>query len=88
MMTLMHVFRSVSIDRKDIHMEELHDFCFSPNIRSRVMKYRMRWARHVLFMGRREMHVGFWLGHLKETDHLEDLVIGERVVLKLMHKEM
>jgi hypothetical protein len=46
----------------------------------------MRWARHMTFMGRREMHTGFWRGHLKETDHLEELGIDERIVLKWMHK--
>jgi hypothetical protein len=36
----------------------------------------MRWEGHVAYMGRREMHTGFWCGNLKERDHLEELDVG------------
>jgi hypothetical protein len=33
-------------------------------------------------MGRRGMHIGFWWESRKETDHYEDLDLGERIILK------
>jgi len=32
--------------------------------------------------GRREMQTGFWLGKMQERDHLEDLGVDERIILK------
>jgi hypothetical protein len=32
--------------------------------------------------GRREIHTGFWWGNPKERDHLEQLGIGGKVILK------
>jgi hypothetical protein len=32
--------------------------------------------------GRREMHTGFWWGKLKESDHLDDLGLDGRIMLK------
>jgi hypothetical protein len=32
--------------------------------------------------GRREIHIGFWLGILKERDQLEDLGLAGRIILK------
>jgi len=33
-------------------------------------------------MGRGEVHAGFWWGNLKERDHLEDIGIDGRIILK------
>jgi len=30
---------------------------------------------------------GFWWGHLRERDHLEDLVLGGSIILKLIFKK-
>jgi hypothetical protein len=35
---------------------------------------------------RREVHTGFWWGDLSESDHLEDLGVNERIILKLIFK--
>ena len=32
--------------------------------------------------GRGEAHTGFWLGNLRERDHLNDLDIDGRIMLK------
>jgi hypothetical protein len=33
-------------------------------------------------MGRVELYTGFWWGKLEEGDHLEDLDIDERIILR------
>jgi len=42
----------------------------------------MRWAGYVARMGGGEEHTGFWWGNPKKGDHLEDLGMDGRVVLK------
>jgi hypothetical protein len=34
-----------------------------------------------------ELHAGFWWGNLKERDHLEDLGIDRRIILKWIFKK-
>jgi len=41
----------------------------------------MRWAWHVALMEKGELHAGFKLGNLKETDDLEDLEVDGRINL-------
>jgi len=65
---------------------KLNDLCFSPNIIRVIKSKRMRSAGHVARMGRREVHRGLWWGNLKERDHLEDLVVYGRIILKLIVK--
>jgi hypothetical protein len=70
-----------------LHNEELNDLYSPPNIIIRVIKSRgMRWAGHVARMGRREVHTGFWWGDLREGDHLGDLGVGGRIILKWIFK--
>jgi hypothetical protein len=38
-------------------------------------------------MGRGEVHRGFWRGNLKERDHLEDLGVDGRILLKWILKK-
>jgi len=37
--------------------------------------------------GRGELHRGFWWGNLEERDHLEDLGLDGRIILKLILKK-
>jgi hypothetical protein len=45
-----------------------------------IKSRRMRWIKHKARMEKRNS--GFWLGSQKKRDHLEDLVIGGRIILK------
>jgi hypothetical protein len=36
----------------------------------------------VVHKGRGEVCTGFWWGNLRERDHLEDLIINGRIVVK------
>jgi hypothetical protein len=37
--------------------------------------------------GKDELHRGFWLGDVTERDHLEDLGVGGRIILKWIFKK-
>jgi hypothetical protein len=37
--------------------------------------------------GRREVYTGFWWGHLRERDHLEDLSVdGNTIIVSIFRK--
>jgi hypothetical protein len=58
---------------RKLHNEDLHHLYTETNIR------RMRWAGHVVRMGRREMHTKFWLESVKGRNYLENCGIDGRV---------
>jgi len=45
----------------------------------------MRWAEHVAC--RRREETGFWLGNLRERDHLEDAGVDGRIILRLIFRK-
>jgi len=38
-------------------------------------------------MGREEVHTGFWLGKLRGRDHLEDLDLDGRIILRWIFRK-
>jgi hypothetical protein len=65
-----------------LHNEELNDLYSSPNIIRVIKSRRMRWTGHVANMGDRSGTYRVWSGDLRERDHLEDLGVVERTILK------
>ena len=47
----------------------------------------MRWVGRVTLWGTGELHTGFWWGDLRGGDHLEDLGIDGRIILKRIIKK-
>jgi hypothetical protein len=54
----------------------LHNLYSSPSIIRMIKSRRMRWAGHVVRMGRRGMYVGYWWEIHKERDDWEDQDVG------------
>jgi hypothetical protein len=61
---------------RKLHNEKLHELHSSSSIIRMIMSRKLRWAEHVAWMGRREMHVVYWWESQKERDHWEDQDIG------------
>jgi hypothetical protein len=69
-----------------IHNVELRELFLSPNIIRMINLGRLRWAGYIACMGGREVPTGFRWENLRIRDHLEDLGIDGRIILKLILK--
>jgi hypothetical protein len=67
-------------------MRELNDLYCSPNIIRMVKSRRMRWMGHVAQIGDRSVAYRVLVGDLRDRDHLEDLDIDGRIILKWILK--
>jgi hypothetical protein len=67
---------------RNLHNEELHSLCSSPDIIRVIKSRRLRWAGHVARMGAMKVRRTFWLESLKERDYSEDVGIDGRIILK------
>jgi hypothetical protein len=67
---------------RKLHSEGLNNLYCSPNIVRVIKSRRMRWAGHVVRMGRGEAYTGFWWANLRERDHMGDPGIDGRIILR------
>jgi hypothetical protein len=67
--------------------KELYGLYPSPNITLVIKSIRMRQAVYVASMERGEVHAGFRWRNLRETNHVEDLDIDGRIILKRIFKQ-
>jgi hypothetical protein len=72
---------AVTSDWRKLHNSELYVLYSTPNA-IRLIKMRVRWARHVARMGAEEKCIEFWWRNLKEGIHLEDLGLDSKILLK------
>jgi len=72
----------VSGEWRKLHNEELSDLYSLPKFVRVVKSRRLRWAGHVMLMGRGEVCTGFWLGNLRERDQWGDPDVDGRVILR------
>jgi hypothetical protein len=54
----------------------------SPNIMRMIRARRMGWEGRGARLGEEIMYTRFWWGQLKETDHLGDLGVDCKIILK------
>jgi hypothetical protein len=67
---------------RKLHNDELHSLYPSLNIVRVIKSRRMRWAGHVVCMGKGRGVRGFWLGVPKGRGHWEDLDVDGRITLR------
>jgi hypothetical protein len=72
----------ITVEWRELHNEELNDLYYSPNVIRVNTSIRMRWAGHVVHIGREKVHTGFSWGNLKERDHFEDSGVDGRIILR------
>jgi hypothetical protein len=74
-------------ERRRLHNQELYALYTFPNISRAIKSRRLTWAGHVARMGEREVHTGFWCENLREENHLEDLGVDGRIILKIIFEK-
>jgi hypothetical protein len=70
----------VTEEMRRLHKVELYEV-YPPNI-FRTIKSRIRLAGHVAYVGRGDVHTGFWWGNLRKGDYFENLGVDGRIILK------
>jgi len=73
----------VTGDLIELHRTEFHDFYSSSDVARTIKSRRMRWTGHAERSGERRV----WWGNMKEGDHLEDLHVDGKTILKCIFRE-
>lgn len=76
-----------NIKLREIRNEKIHNFYFLSNVNGMIKSRKMRCVEHVVRTRdgqtkKREMHIGFRPGSVKEGNQLEGLRTGGRMILK------
>jgi hypothetical protein len=72
----------VTREWRELDNEELSNVYCSPNVNRVTKSKRMRWTGHVTRMENRRGAAGLWWENLREGDHLEDVGIDGKKILK------
>ena len=74
---------------RKLHNEELNDLYCSPNTFRVIKSKRMRWTGYVARMRKRKKkaYMVFWLGNLREKDHLGDPGVDGRIILRCIFRK-
>jgi len=72
---------------RKLHNEETDDLYSSPNIVRMIKSRRMKWAGNVARMGRGEAYAYFWWGNVRKRDHLEDVGVDGRMLLRWIFRK-
>jgi hypothetical protein len=74
-------------DWRKLHNEELNDLYSLPNIFWVIKSRRMRWVGYVVCTGERRGAYRVLVGELRERDHLEDLGIDRKIILRWIFRK-
>jgi hypothetical protein len=88
---LKRIFRSkrneITGEWRKLLNEELYDLYCSYNIVRVIKSRRMRWAGHVVRMGRGEVYTVFWWENVRERDHLGEPGVAGRIISRWIFRK-
>jgi hypothetical protein len=74
-------------ESRTLHNEYLNDLYSSPNIFQVIKKTNMRWAGHVVRVGKSRGVCRILVGNMRERDHLEDLRVDGKKILSWIYRK-
>ena len=78
----------VTEEWRKLHIEELNDLYFSPNIFLVIKSRRMRWAGHVARMGERRSVFRVLMGKPEGKKHLGEPYVDGKIILRWIFRNL